>query len=75
VGSRVAEVDQDAVAHVFGDKAVELADRFGDSAMIRSDDLAQILRIEPRRKRGRVDEVAEHHRELPPLGLASRSGS
>jgi hypothetical protein len=49
-----------------------MADRFGDSAMIRSDDLAQILRIEPRRKRGRVDEVAEHHRELPPLGIAPR---
>ena len=66
---RVAEIDQHAVAHVFGDKAVELGDDFGDGAVIRGDDLAQILGIEPRRQRGRADQVAEHHRQLPAFGI------
>ena len=29
---------------------------------------AHVLGIEPRRQRGRADEIAEHHRELPALG-------
>jgi LDH2 family malate/lactate/ureidoglycolate dehydrogenase len=33
------------------------------------DDLAQILWIEPRRERGRTDQIAERHRQLPALGL------
>ena len=65
---RVAEINQDAVAHVSGDEALEPDDDLGDGAVIRPDYLAQILGIEVRRERGRADEVAEHHRELPPLG-------
>ena len=45
---REAEIHQDAVAHVPGDEAVGPGDYFGDSAVIRSDDLAQILGIELR---------------------------
>jgi hypothetical protein len=37
--------------------------------MIGADDLAQILGIEARRQRCRAHQVAEHHRQLPPLGL------
>ena len=47
--ARVAEIDQDAVAHVLGDKAIEAPDDIGDGPMIRGDDLAQIFRVEPRR--------------------------
>jgi hypothetical protein len=47
VRSRVAEIDEYAVAHVLGDKAIEPGDGLGDRAVIRGDDLAQILRIEP----------------------------
>ncbi len=71
MGSRVAEINQDAVAHVFGDKTVEPRDHLGDSAVIGGDDLAQILGIEPRRQRRRADQVAEHHRQLPALGIGS----
>jgi hypothetical protein len=66
--SRVAKIDQRAVAHVIRDKAIEPGDDYGDGAMIRGDDLAQILGIEPRRERGRADQIAEHNRELPPFG-------
>jgi len=65
---RVAEIDQDPVAHVFRDKPVEAPDNLGDGAVIRADDLAQILRIEPRGERGRADEIAKHHRQLPAFG-------
>jgi ABC-type glutathione transport system ATPase component len=65
----VAEVDQHTVAHVFGDKAGEAGDRVGDAAVIGADDLAQILGIVARRQRRRADQIAEHHRQLAPLGL------
>jgi len=38
--------------------------------VIPGDDLAQILGIEPRREFGRANQIAEHHRQLPSLGLA-----
>jgi hypothetical protein len=46
--SRVAEIDQHAVAHLLGDKAIEP----GNDAVIHGDDLAQILGVEPRGERG-----------------------
>jgi hypothetical protein len=58
------------VAQVLGDKAVEIAGRLADRAII-----AQILGVEPRRQRGRTDEIAEHERQLPPFGVGlNRSG-
>jgi hypothetical protein len=75
---RIAEINQDTVAHVFGDKPREAADRVGDGAVIGADNLAQILGVEARRERGRADEIAEDHGQLAPLGLgyskASRRG-
>ena len=47
MGSRVAEIDQDTVAHVLGDKAIESGDDSGDRAVIGGDDLAQILGRQP----------------------------
>jgi hypothetical protein len=65
----VTEIDQHAVAHVLGDKAVEAPDDIDHGAMVSGDDVAQILGIEPRRQFGRADEVAEHHRQLPAFGV------
>ena len=67
---RVAEIDEHAVAHIFGDKTIEPGDHLSDDPMIRGDDLAQILRIEACRKLRRADQIAEHHRQLPPLGIS-----
>jgi hypothetical protein len=67
--SRVTEIDQHAVAHVFRDKAIEPGDHLGDPAVICGDDLAQILGVEPPRQRGRADQVAKHHRKLPAFGI------
>ena len=50
------------------------ADDLGDAAVVGADHVAQVLGVEPRGERGRADEVAEHDRELTPLGLSGRCG-
>ena len=55
VGSRIAEIDQHAVAHILRDKATEPDDGLRDRALIAADHLLQILRINPGRKRGGAD--------------------
>src|SRR6185312_8756666 len=67
---RIAEQGKHAVAHVFGDHSAMMLDDRGAAAVIGADDLAHVLGIEQRRQRGRADQVAEHQRELPPLGVA-----
>ena len=68
LGPRVAEIGQHAVAQVLRDVAAEAPDRAGDAGVEGADQLAQVLGVEPRRERGRPDEVDEHHGEVPPLG-------
>jgi hypothetical protein len=68
---RIAEIGQHPVAHEFGDKAVVARDDAGNGVLIGADLLAQFLGVEPGRHGGRADEIAEHHRQLPPLGLAT----
>jgi hypothetical protein len=65
----IAEINQHAIAHIFGDKAAKAADGVGDAAMVGTDDLAQILGIEARGQRRRTNQIAEHHSQLAPLGL------
>jgi hypothetical protein len=48
---RIAEINQDAVAHVAGDKPAKSFDDLCDAAMVGADDPAQILGIEPCRPR------------------------
>jgi hypothetical protein len=69
VGARITEIGEHPVAHVFGDKPAGALDDRCDAAMIGADHSAQIFRIEARRQCRRTDEIAEQHRQLPPLGL------
>ena len=55
---RIDEINQDTVAHVFGDKPRAAADRVGDGAVIGADNLAKILGVEAGRERGRADTMA-----------------
>jgi hypothetical protein len=71
---RIAEIDQDAVAHVLGDETIEPGDDLGDGAVIGGDDLAQILGIEARGECGRADQIAEHYRKLPAFGISGSRG-
>src|SRR6266436_945069 len=43
---RIAEIDQNAVAHVFGDVTLEPADDLRDGGVIGAQQLAHILRVE-----------------------------
>jgi hypothetical protein len=77
-----AEIGENAVAHEFGDEAVVACDHAGARVLIGPDDLAHVLGIESRRKRGGSDEIAEHDGQLAPLGgvrgrrrLGRRGGS
>ena len=66
---RIAEIGQHAVAHVLGDVSVEARDLAGAAVDRLRMHLAHVLRIQLRRQRGRADQIAEHHGQLPPLGL------
>ncbi len=68
---RIAEIDQHAVAHVFGDEAAEARHHFCCAFVIGGNDVTQVFRVELGRQRGRADQVAEHHRELAALGAGT----
>ncbi|HKN29674.1 MAG TPA: hypothetical protein VJY34_18020 [Roseiarcus sp.] len=68
VRQRVAEIGEHAVAHVLGDEAAVAFDQARAAFVIGGDDPAHVLGIEPGRYRGRADEIAEHHGQLPALG-------
>jgi len=46
MGSRIAKIDEHAVAHIFRDIAVKAGDHLGDGFVIGAEDLAQILGVE-----------------------------
>ena len=72
MGARVAEIDEDAVAHVLRDKAVVAPDRGTAPVLIRRDHIAQIFGVHPGRECGRSHQVAKHHGQLAALGLRRR---
>ena len=72
MGARVAEIDEDAVAHVLRDKAVVMPDRGTAAALIRRDDIAQIFGVHPGGECRRSHQVAKHHGQLAALGLRRR---
>ncbi len=75
VRARVAEIDEEPVTEVLRDVAFVARDDLGAHALIGAHVVAQLLGIEAARERGRADEVAEHHGDLAPLGVARGLGS
>ena len=71
----ITEIDQHPVTHILRDKAGEAGHGVGDAAVIHADQLAQILGIEAPRQRCRAHQIAKHHGQLPPLGLAGSKRS
>ena len=68
-----AEIGEDAVTHEFRDEAVVARHHARAGVLIGADDLAHVLRVEPRRERSRADEVCEHDGELAALGRVGRA--
>ena len=64
VRDRPAEVGEHAIAQVLGDMAFEAADHLRARCLISAHDFTQVLGVEPRRQRGRADQIAEQHRQL-----------
>jgi len=67
MGARVAEIDENAVAHVLRDKPVVAPDRRAAPVLKRRDHIAQIFGVHPGRERGRPHQVAEHYGQLASL--------
>jgi len=65
----IAEVDEEPIAKILGDVTVEPGDHFATCLLIRPHNVPELFRIEPARERGRVHEIAEEDRQLPPLGI------
>ncbi len=71
---RVAEQRHDPVAEFFRDMATHLPDRLGRRVEIAADEIAPVLGVERRGHARRSHEVAEHHRQMPPLRGFGRGG-
>jgi len=69
VGVWIAKVDQEPIAQILRDRALEALDHLGTGLLIGTYDLTQVFRVELRGEAGRVHQVAEQHRELAALGL------
>ena len=61
---RVAEIGHHPVTEIFCNKTTRAGDHFGAPAVIRANDVAQLLRVKPPRQGGGANEVDEHDREL-----------
>src|SRR6516165_3164723 len=69
MGMRITKVHKDAIPHISGDEPAEVAHGLGDAFLIGRNDLSQVLRVHAGGKRGRTDQVREHHRDLAALGF------
>jgi hypothetical protein len=67
VCARPAKIGQHAIAHELGDVTFQTSDLTGHRVLVGPDHLAHVLGIELRRQRRRAHQVAEQHRQLPPL--------
>jgi hypothetical protein len=69
VGAGEAEIGEHAVAHELGDVPIEARHLRSDGVLIGPDHLAHVLGVEAPDQLGRADQIADQHRQLPPLGL------
>ncbi len=68
--SGVAKIDEHAIAQVLGDKSIEARNNIGDRFVEGGDEIVHVFRVEARRKRHRPDHIANHDRQLSPLGAS-----
>jgi hypothetical protein len=68
----IAEVDQQAIAEILRDVALEALDDLGTGLLIGAHPLAVVFRVELAGEHGRVHEVAEQHRKLAAFRVRRR---
>jgi hypothetical protein len=71
MGIGISKVDQQPIAHVFGDIAIEPTNRLGTSVEKTSGHVLEVFRIHPARQGGRIHQITKHHRQLTTFGLIS----
>src|SRR5690349_12965669 len=69
MGRGIAKVHQQAIAQMLRYLPTIAPDYCCAGLLVEAYYLTQLFRIELRRERGGIDQVTEHHGELPPLGL------
>src|SRR6185369_12003582 len=69
---RIAEIGEDAVAHVLSDATAGALDHLRARRLILAQHDAQILGVHPPRQLARPGEVGEHDRQLAPLTVEYR---
>ena len=68
----IPKICEHSVAHIFRDETATASDQRRTTPVVSRDDAAHVFGIEPRRHRGRTDEVAEHDSKLSTLGGIDR---
>ena len=68
VGLRIAEIDEHAVAQIFGDETAVAAHRLGDACLIGRNQLAQVFGVHLTGECGRTDKIGKHDGDLATLG-------
>src|SRR5215467_3297296 len=66
---RIAEIHQQSIAQQLGNVPVIALDHVSACLLIRLDHLSQVLRIKLGGEFGRIDQVTEHHSQLPSFGV------
>src|SRR4030095_7935375 len=61
------KVDQQPIPQMLRYMSVIAPNHFSTGFLVRTDDLAQFFRVKSRRERSRINEVTEHHGQLPPF--------
>ena len=67
----IAKVDQQAIAQILGNMALEALDDLGTGLLIGAHHLAVVFRVELAGEAGGVHQIAEQHRELAAFGVGS----
>ena len=65
----IAEIDQQAIAEMLGNVAVEALDDLCAGGLIRPDHFPVVFGIELAGEADGIHQVAEHYRQLPPFGV------
>ncbi len=71
VGVGIPEIGKNGVALILRDETFKAANCFGADLLVSERMSTQIFGIEPLGHLGRADQIAEHHRHLPPFGLSA----
>ena len=75
MGLGIAKIDQKTITEQLGDMSIVALDDFGTDPLICTDHIPVLFGVELAGELGGVDEVTEHHGQLPSFRVRRRRGS